>query len=105
MGYNPDSDDISTAYYDKEKVIDKHYIDGYIHTPYNEKLLLSTKALNYLIQSTTADGFRKIVMIDQMLENKKSKISMIIHDEIVIDYSDEDRHLIPKIKETFEGHY
>ena len=105
--YNPDSDDIRTTYYDKEKVLDKHYIDGYIHTPYNRKIAVEhRKALNYLIQSTTADMvLEKAVMIDQILENKKSRISMIIHDEIVIDYSDEDRHLISKIKETFEGHY
>jgi hypothetical protein len=105
--YNPDSDDIDTTYYDKEKVLDKYYIDGYINTPYNRKIKVEKrKALNYLIQSTTADMvLEKAVTIDKMLENKKSNISMIIHDEIVIDYCDEDRDLIPHIKEVFEGKY
>ena len=40
-----------------------------------------------------------------MLEGKKSFISHIVHDEIVIDYSDEDRDLILKVKETFEDGY
>ena len=40
--------------------------------------------------------------IDKMLEGKKSFISFIIHDEIVIDYCDEDRHMIDEIKKEFE---
>ena len=105
--YNPDSDDINTNYYDKEKVLDKHYVDGYIRTPYNRSIKVEPrKALNYLIQSTTADRvLEKAVKIDKMLEGKKSFISFIIHDEIVIDYCDEDRHMIDEIKKEFEGDY
>ena len=105
--YNPDSDDINTSYYSKEKVLDKYYKDGYIHTPYNRKIpVVPRKALNYLIQSTTADRvLDKAVVIDNILKDRVSSVSMIIHDEIVIDYSDEDRDLIPFIKETFEDNY
>lgn len=105
--YNPDSDDINTSYYSKEKVLDKYYKDGYIYTPYNRKIpVVPRKALNYLIQSTTADRvLNKAVVIDNILKDRVSSVSMIIHDEIVIDYSDEDRDLIPLIKETFEDNY
>jgi hypothetical protein len=54
--YNPESNDIESDYYDREKVLDKYYKDGYIHTPYGRKIKVEQrKALNYLIQSTTAD--------------------------------------------------
>ncbi len=105
--YNPDSNDIRTSVYDKEKILDRYYIDGYINTPYGRKIKVDQrKALNYLIQSTTADKvLEKAVLIDKMLEDKKSFVSLIMHDEIVIDYCDDERDMIAEIKETFEGGY
>ncbi len=38
-----------------------------------------------------------------MLENTKSHISHIVHDELVIDLADEDRPLLPAIKEVFSN--
>jgi hypothetical protein len=105
--YNPESNDIESDYYDREKVLDKHYKDGYIHTPYGRKIKVEQrKALNYLIQSTTADRvLEKAVLIDKMLEGKKSFISHVVHDEIVIDYSDEDRSMVFGIRDIFEDGY
>jgi len=105
--YNPDSNDIRTSIYDKEKILDKYYQEGYIYTPYGRKIQVEPrKALNYLIQSTTADKvLQKAVKIDKMLDNRESYISFIIHDEIVIDYNDSDRDLIAEIKAEFEGNY
>ena len=105
--YNPDSNDIKTSVYDKEKILDKYYIDGYINTPYERRIKVDQrKALNYLIQSTTADKvLERAVVIDKMLEGKKSFISLIMHDEIIIDYNDDDRGMIGQIKEVFEGGY
>jgi len=105
--YNPESKDIDSEYYDREKVLDKYYKDGYIHTPYGRQIKVEQrKALNYLIQSTTADRvLEKAVIIDKMLEGKKSFISHIVHDEIVIDYSDEDRDLVMGIRDIFEDGY
>ena len=60
------------------------------------------KAFNYLIQSTTSDiVLDRAVVIDKMLEGTKSFISHIVHDEIVLDMTDEDRKLIPDIKKVF----
>jgi len=62
--------------------------------------------LNYLIQSTTSDRvLEKAVLIDKMLEGKKSFISHIVHDEIVIDYSDEDRDMVVGIRDIFADGY
>ena len=105
--YNPESNDIDSNYYDREKVLDTYYKDDYIHTPYGRKIKVQQrKALNYLIQSTTADRvLQKAVIIDKMLEGKKSFISHIVHDEIVIDYSDEDRDMVIGLRDIFEDGY
>jgi len=102
--YNPDSTAIKTNFYNKEKLLDKWYEGGYIITPYKRKMKVERrKALNYLIQSTTADRvLERAVVIDKMLEDKKSFISHIVHDEIVIDLCDEERSILPEIKKTFE---
>jgi hypothetical protein len=102
--YNPDSTAIKTNFYNKEKLLDKWYEGGYIITPYKRKMKVERrKALNYLIQSTTADRvLERAVVIDKMLEDKKSFISHIVHDEIVIDLCDEERGILPEIKKVFE---
>ena len=40
-----------------------------------------------------------------MLNDRESRIVAIMHDEIIIDYSDKDRDLILDIKNEFEGDY
>jgi len=105
--YNPESNDIDSNYYDREKVLETYYKDSYVHTPYGRKIKVQPrKALNYLIQSTTADRvLQKAVIIDKMLEGKKSFISHIVHDEIVIDYSDHDRDMVIGLRDVFEDGY
>ena len=105
--YNPDSDAIKSDYYDRKKVLDTYYKEGYINTPMGRAIPVSErKALNYLIQSTTADRvLDKATRVDEMLEGRKSFISHIMHDEIVIDYSDEDRDIILEVRDVFEDGY
>jgi DNA polymerase I-like protein with 3'-5' exonuclease and polymerase domains len=60
------------------------------------------RAFNYLIQSTTADVvLDRALAIDKALEGTNSWVSHIVHDEIVLDMTDEDKALIPKIKQIF----
>ena len=101
--YNPDSSCLNTDYYNREKVLDTYYEDGYINTVFGRHIKVSDwKAFNYLIQSTTADlVIERAIVIDRMLEDKKSFISHIVHDEIVIDFAQEDRDLLQDIKEEF----
>tara|TARA_R110002020_G_scaffold295713_1_gene511299 strand:- start:31085 stop:32260 length:1176 start_codon:yes stop_codon:yes gene_type:complete len=105
--YNPESQQIQSDLYDRQKVLDKWYENGYIKTPYGREIQVEErKALNYVIQSTTADRvLTKAVEIDSFLNGKKSYISHIVHDEIVIDYADEDREIIMQIKNIFEDGY
>ena len=90
--------------YDRETLLDTWYDGTHIRTPYGRCIEVEKrKAFNYLIQSTTADRvLEKAVKIDKILDGHKSYVSHIIHDEIVLDYCDEDRGLIPLIKHVFE---
>ena len=102
--YNPDSDLIESGFYDRKKLLDKYYANGYINTPHGRTIEVDERrALNYLIQSTTSDRvLSKAVLIDKILEGTNSFISHIVHDELVIDFDDNDRHLFSEIKEIFE---
>lgn len=101
--YNPDSDVIKTNYYDRKKILDKYYKCGYIYTVFGRSIKVDQRrAFNYLIQSTTADlVLERAVVIDAMLKGKKSFISHIVHDEIVIDFADEERDMVIEIRDTF----
>lgn len=103
--YNPESDAIKTKYYDRKKVLDKWYDGEYISTPYNRKIKVDERrALNYLIQSTTSDRvLSRAVEIDKFLQGKKSFVSHIVHDEVVIDFCDEERELLIEMKDIFES--
>ena len=102
--YDPESDAIKTDYYNRQKVLDKWYSGGYISTPYKRKIQVEErKALSYLIQSTTSDRvLSRAVEISKYLEGKKSFLSHIVHDEIVIDLDNSETSLVSDIKEIFE---
>jgi hypothetical protein len=101
--YNPSSSVTDFDLYDRDSMVAKYYSDGAISTPFKRKIKVDKfKALNYLIQSTTSDlVLERAVAIDKFLENKRSFISHIVHDEIVIDLADEERNLSGEIKEIF----
>ena len=101
--YNPDSDTIQTNHYNRQKVLDRYYDGEYINTIFGRRIQVARrKAFNYIIQSTTADlVIDRAIAIDRFLEGKKSFISHIVHDEIVVDFSDDERDLIVEIKELF----
>jgi len=101
--YNPDSNVIDAPQYDRNKLLKVWYNDGSVNTPFGRQIPVEErKAFNYLIQSTTADlVLDRAVAIDKMLEGRKSFVSHIVHDEIVIDLVDEERQLLPQIKEVF----
>ncbi len=103
--YNPKSDAIEHSIYDREKVLEKYYIKDTVNTPMGRAIEVDErKALNYLIQSTTADiVLDRAVAIDKFLHGKKSCVSHIVHDEVVVDLDDSERELVPEIKEIFEN--
>ena len=103
--YNPDSKKIEESFYDRDALLEQYYEDGYIRTIFDRKIEVDEyKAVNYIVQSTCADLVNdRAVMLDKFLEDKKSFISHIVHDEIVLDMPDDERYLIPEIKEIFSN--
>jgi hypothetical protein len=103
--YNPKSDDVKHTVYDRDKVLKKFYNNDTIETPMGRSIKVDKRrALNYLIQSTTSDiVLDRAVEIDRFLEDKKSCISHIVHDEIVIDLDDSERTIVPEIRKIFEN--
>ncbi len=101
--YNSKSDIIKGSIYDRETILSKYYNGESVNTPFDRRILVDKdKALNYIVQSTTADLVNsRAVIIDRFLRGKKSFISHIVHDEIVLDISDDERALIPEIRELF----
>tara|TARA_R100001129_G_scaffold180715_1_gene159091 strand:- start:1263 stop:2447 length:1185 start_codon:yes stop_codon:yes gene_type:complete len=103
--YNPESDAISSDLYNRDKILSNYYVEGRVQTPGGRSIVVEErKAFNYLIQSTTADlVMERAIEIDKFLIDKKSFISHIVHDEIVIDLHDSERSLAPLIKNIFEN--
>lgn len=101
--YNAESDAINTNYYDRKKVLDKYFDGEYISTPMNRSIKVDQRrALNYLIQSTTADlVLDRAIALSDFLKDKKSYISHLIHDEIVIDLDNSERGIVADLKEIF----
>ena len=103
--YNPDSTIIESELYDRDFILDKYYKEGYVETIFGRHIKVEQrKAFNYLIQSITSDlVIDRAIEINKMLENTKSHISHIVHDELVIDLAHEDRPMLPAIKEAFSN--
>ena len=104
--YNPVSkDNLSSGVYDRDSVL-KKYWDGEQVCTFYDRIIPADKhhALNYIIQSTTSDTFlRRVLAVNKLLQDKRSKIAFCIHDSLVLDFADEDREsLLEMIKEFSE---
>ena len=90
-------------HYDREIITQKFYDGKYINTIFDRRIECEEKkAFNYVIQSTTADlVLRQMIKIHKALEGRKSEIALCLHDSVVIDLSDEDKHLLPDLIQTF----
>ncbi len=61
-------------------------------------------ALNYIIQSTTAElVLQQVIKIDKMLESMNTFIAFTIHDNVVLDMPFEERYNIPMLVEEFSN--
>ena len=79
-----------------DKILANYNVDGYVNTPFGRRIKADeSKAVNYLIQSTTSDLLLKsAIEISKKLKHKKSYVAFCIHDSLVIDFCKEDKHLI-----------
>lgn len=93
--------------YAREEVLSKYYDPEtrIVTTPFGRKLKATDHhALNYLVQSTTADlVFDRMMALQKLLEGKKSFIKFCLHDSVVIDLSKEDKADVGLIEETFSN--
>jgi len=101
--YSPHDTTFENSVYDRKAVLDKFYFDGIVTNPFDRDMIVGEqKALSYLVQSTTNDlTLDRAVAISKALEGRASYVSHLMHDEVVIDFSDEDRDLLPELKSIF----
>ena len=102
--YNPDSKDyLANQSYDRTAVKEKYWDGKIVATPFGRKIEADEfHALNYLIQSTTADMvLRQVIKIHDLLKNSKSYVAFVVHDSLVIDLAKEDKGLLEEIFDTF----
>ena len=48
-------------------------------------------------------ALRQVLKVNEILKSTKSKIKMVIHDNIVIDMNKEDKHLVKQIVNTYNS--
>ena len=91
--------------YDRDKVRGMYWDGKVVKTMFGREIEAEQRtALNYIIQSTTADlVLRQVIKIYDMLRDKKSFIAFTIHDNIVLDLADEERYIIPRLIEEFSN--
>jgi len=102
--YNPDSKDyLANRAYDKTSVKEKYWDGKIVTTPFGRQIEADDfHALNYLIQSTTADMvLRQMNKIFDLLKNHKSCVAFTIHDSLIIDLAKEDKGVLANIFNIF----
>lgn len=102
--YNPESTDhLSNKIYERDAAVKKYYDGEQVSTFFHRTIPADDHhALNYIIQSTTADMvLEQAYRVFELLKEKKSYISLLIHDSIVIDLAEEDKQLLPELIEIF----
>ena len=103
--YNNEDSSLNDSVYSRERVIGDYFYGDRVETPFKRKIKVDQRrAFNYIIQSTTADlTIDRAVELDKILEDTQSPVAFIVHDEIVLDIHDDDRYLIPDLKEVFQN--
>ena len=102
--YNPKSQDhILNKEYDRDAVVQKYFTQGQVTTIFSRTIEADEHhALNYIIQSTAADLFlRQMIKVAKALEGRKSTIAFCLHDSLVIDLHEEDKHMFHDLHEIF----
>ena len=98
--YNPTSTAVDTDYYDKSKVLEKHYEEGIVTTPFGRTIPSDDfHSLNYLIQSTSSDNFLdRASAIQKYCKRLKTNVAFLVHDSIVLDVPLEEKERIKEIE-------
>ena len=89
--------------YRKEEIVRQHWTGTHVRTRFGRSIPSDNHhALSYIIQSSTVDiTLRRLIELDKLLTGTKSRVAFTLHDSVVIDLSDSDRHLVPRMVEIF----
>jgi hypothetical protein len=89
--------------FSKQKLRQMYWDGEYVKTPFGRKIAADEHhSISYLGQSTFIDLFhRQVLKVDKFLQNKKTKILGLLHDECIIDLADEDKGDLKEILSIF----
>lgn len=102
-GKKNDKEEQFREYYNS-KLIKSLYYDGVaVRTRYDFEIFCDDfHALNYIVQSTTASVvLRQAIKVNEFLAGKKTKIAMIIHDNIILDLDINEKDLLKEILDIY----
>ena len=101
------SSKIDSSKYEKwfstKQVIEQYYSNECIVNPFGRKIKTDDfHKMNHLIQSTTADMvFEQVIKVNELLKNKKSFVSFMVHDSVVIDLAKEELEIVKYLLNEF----
>jgi DNA polymerase-1 len=87
----------------QNKIIEAHAKKGYVHNHYGRRYYIQDKyraykLANYVVQGTAAEALKEaIIVLDEYLKDKKSKMVIPIHDEIQFDIWKGEEWVIPEL--------
>ena len=102
---NLDVEEILERTYQKRRIKEIYWSNSLVTTPFARSIPSdSHHALSYLIQSSCSDlTFEQVFSINRTLSSCRSRIAFIIHDEVVLDFADEDRGKLLELVENFSN--
>jgi len=89
----------------KDALKQLYWVNGYVHTPFGRKIESDEHhAIPYLNQSTFIDLFhRQAIKVDDYLQDKKSFVAFLLHDEFVLDMTDDEKEHILEIAKILQN--
>jgi len=102
--YNPESEDhLLNRAYDRDTVVQKYFTGSQVRTICHREIPSDEfHALNYIVQSTSSDIFlERAIKVWKYLRDKKSCISLLIHDSLLLDLRDDEKDILPEILNIF----
>ena len=91
--------------YSKSDILAKYYKNGSVSTPFGRTIPVEAeKALNFIIQSSSNDNFLLgAIKAFDFLQGKKSFVTSLMHDSILIDLKKEEEDLVADLVEIMQN--
>jgi hypothetical protein len=97
--YSNRRDEAFEKIYDKEKIKELFWKERFVTTPFNRKIESDEfHAVNYAVQSANSDNFLEAASnLHEFLKPFNSSIAFLIHDSLVLDFSQKDLDSLPEM--------